>query len=111
MHLRLIDGHEGWFHRKHVANIFLGQDFRRSSLRYQTPFIKQRNLIREARCEIQVMNYSDGDNVGRVSEGTDLFHKVDLVMNIEERERLVEKQKAARRSCRTIRRRCLMCGP
>src|ERR1051325_6805207 len=89
---------------KDLPDVFLRQDFRRGAVRDYAAIIKEHNLIGKPRRKIQIVNHTHGNYVSCVSELVHLFHKIDLMTDVQKRERLIEKQKpAARARSSTIR--------
>ena len=83
-------GYERWLNRENFPDALGGENFLWSTRAHDASAIHQDNLIGETRGQIQIVNYADCDNVRRVSKRAHLLHKIDLVANVEKRQRLVD---------------------
>ena len=59
--------------------------------RYDLPPVQQHDLIGKAGGEIQIMDHSHRHHVRSAGKAAHLFHKIDLMTDVEKGERLVKK--------------------
>lgn len=79
----LLDGNERRFDAEHVTDAVGRQHLCRSAGCYHMSMVQQHELVSKASGEIQIVNHSDRDNIRSGGEAAHLFHKYDLVMNVQ----------------------------
>src|ERR1041384_7478524 len=96
MNARVLHLDHRWLDSEHVVNPFSREYFSGSAVRDNAPAIQHHDLIGKSRREIEIVDYAYGNNVSGIGEISYPLHEIDLVTDVEKRQRLIQEKIATR---------------
>src|SRR6185369_15710829 len=87
---------------EHGFDSFCREHFGWGAVRDYPALVQQHDLIGKTCRKIQIVYDADRHHIRRIGEPSYLFQEVDLMANVEKRERLIEKEITATRARRTV---------